>query len=278
VSRYGFLRQPRWLALGFLVLLVLPSFILLSRWQLHRLEERRHFNDLVTTHSAMAPVPVATAMAAGAPVGSVGDDQRWLPVTASGRYDAGSTVLVRKRPLDGKNGFWVVTPFVTSTGTVLVVNRGWVEAAGAATATQAVPDPPSGQVTITGRIQPSEDAPSEQPGDLPAGQITDLSVPLVAGSATAYPGYVTLETSTPAESADLTAIPLPDLSDGPHLSYAVQWIFFAAVAVVGFVVLIRRESEYAAAEAALMADPGAEAGSPADAPPAQTGARPAETG
>ena len=46
---------------------------------------------------------------------------------------------------------------------------------------------------------------------------------------------------------------LPDLSDGPHLSYAVQWIFFAGVAIVGFVVLIRRESEYAAAEEALTA-------------------------
>jgi cytochrome oxidase assembly protein ShyY1 len=243
------------------VLLVLPSFILLSRWQLSRLDERRHFNELVTTHSAAAPVPVDTEMQPGAPLDSVGDDQRWLPVTATGRYDAASTVLVRKRPLDGTNGFWVVTPLVTRSGAVLVVNRGWVEAAGGATATQEVPAPPPGEVTITGRIQPSEDAPETQPGDLPAGQVTDLSVPLVAGDASAYPGYVTLVESTPAESAELTPIPLPDLSDGPHLSYAVQWVFFAGVAVVGFVVLIRRESEYAAAEEALTA---AEAGPAAD--------------
>lgn len=276
MSGYGFLRQPRWLAFGFLVLLVLPSFFLLSRWQLQRLDDRRHFNDLVTTHSALAPVPVATAMAAGAPAGSVGDEQRWLPVTASGRYDAGSTVLVRKRPLDGTNGFWVVTPFVTSVGTVLVVNRGWIEAAGSATDTQEVPAPPTGEVTLTARIQPSEDAPAEQPGDLPPGQVTDLSVPLVAGSATAFPGYVTLVTSTPAESPDLTALPLPDLSDGPHLSYAVQWIFFAGVAVVGFVVLIRRESEYAAAE--LAAGHGSAPGQSGSASSAGTGARPTDLG
>lgn len=264
MSRYGFLRQPRWLALGFLVLLVLPSFILLSRWQLSRLDERRYFNELVTTHSAAAPVPVDTEMQPGAPLDSVGDDQRWLPVTATGRYDAASTVLVRKRPLDGRNGFWVVTPLVTRSGAVLVVNRGWVEAAGGATATQEVPAPPPGEVTITGRIQPSEDAPGTQPGDLPAGQVTDLSVPLVAGDASAYPGYVTLVESTPAESAELTPIPLPDLSDGPHLSYAVQWIFFAGVAVVGFVVLIRRESEYAAAEEALTASETGSAAEPLD--------------
>lgn len=253
MGSYGFLRQPRWLALGFLVLLVLPSFILLSRWQLHRLDERRHYNDLVTTHSAAAPVPVDTVMKPGAPVDSVGDDQRWLPVTATGRYDADSTVLVRKRPLDGKNGFWVVTPLITTSGTVLAVNRGWLPAEGAATTTPDVPKPPAGEVSITGRIAPSEEAPDQQPGDLPPGQITDLSVPLVAGGAPAYPGYVTLVTSTPAESSELTPIPLPELSDGPHLSYAVQWIFFAVVAVVGFVVLVRRESEYAEAEAALTA-------------------------
>jgi len=246
-------RQPRWLALGFVVLLVIPSFILLSRWQLSRLDERRHFNDLVTAHSAAQPVPVDEEMRAGAPLDSVTDDQRWRPVTATGRYDADATVLVRKRPLDSKNGFWVVTPLITQSGAVLVVNRGWVAAEGGATATQEVPAPPAGEVSIVGRIQPSEDAPEVQPGDLPAGQVTDLSVPLVAGAATAYPGYVQLVSSIPAESAELTPIPIPDLSDGPHLSYAVQWIFFAVVAVVGFVVLVRRESEYAAAEEALAA-------------------------
>ncbi|MFC6238450.1 SURF1 family cytochrome oxidase biogenesis protein [Longivirga aurantiaca] len=254
MGRYAFLRQPRWLALGFLVLLVLPSFILLSRWQLSRLDDRRYFNDLVTTHSAAAPVPVDSVMRAGDPLDAVGDDQRWFPVTATGRYDAGSTVLVRKRPLEGKNGFWVVTPLVTSSGSVLVVNRGWIAADGSASAAQAVPAPPTGEITLTGRLQPSEAAPDVQPGDLPAGQITDLSVPLVAGGASAYPGYVTLVESSPADSADLRPIPLPDLSDGPHLSYAVQWVFFAGVAVVGFVLLIRRESEYAAAEAALATD------------------------
>ena len=69
----------------------------------------------------------------------------------------------------------------------------------AATAAQAVPAPPTGEVSIIGRIQPSEDAPETQPGDLPDGQVTDLSVPLVAGAATAYPGFVTLVESTPAE-------------------------------------------------------------------------------
>jgi cytochrome oxidase assembly protein ShyY1 len=251
VSSYEFLRRPRWLALGFVVLIIIPSFFLLSRWQLSRLDDRRALNALVTGNSSAAAVPVDELMQAGADPASVGDEQRWRPVTATGVYDMAGQVLVRKRPLDGQNGFWVVTPLVTASGAVLAVNRGWIKAEGGAGDVQAVPPAPSGTVSILGRVKPSEQAPAEQPADLPAGQVTDLAVGLVAGSSPVYPGYVELVSSDPEQAPGLTPIPLPELSDGPHLSYAVQWIFFAIVAVVGFVVLIRREREYAAAEQAM---------------------------
>ena len=245
MSSYGFLRQPRWLALGFLVLLVVPSFFLLSRWQLSRLDDRRSGNELITNQGSLAAVPVDTVMTPGAAASSVGNEQRWRPVVAVGRFDPAREVLVRKRPLDGTNGFWVATPLVTTSGAVLVVNRGWIAASGAASAAQSVPPPPAGQVTVVGRVQPSDPAPP-QPSDLPDRQITDLDVSLVAGpGATAYPGYVTLVSSEPPQPGGLTALPLPDVTDGPHLSYAVQWVFFAIIAVAGFVLLVRRESDYA---------------------------------
>jgi len=34
--------------------------------------------------------------------------------------------------------------------------------------------------------------------------------------------------------------PAPELSDGPHLSYAVQWFSFAIIIVVGSVALLRK--------------------------------------
>ncbi len=198
MSSYGFLRQPRWLALGFLVLIVVPSFILLSRWQLHRLDERRHQNSVVETNSTATPVPVGTVMVPGAAADSIGDDEDWKQVTATGRYDVAHQVLVRKRPLDGANGYWVVTPLVTDSGTVLAVNRGWLEAKEGATAEVTdVPAPPAGEVTVVGRVRPSEEAPKPQPSDLPAGQVTDLDVSLVANGSPVYPGYVDLVSSEP---------------------------------------------------------------------------------
>jgi cytochrome oxidase assembly protein ShyY1 len=245
MSGYAFLRQPRWLALGFLVLIVVPSFFLLSRWQLSRLDDRRHANAVVQANAQAQTVPVDSVMTSGSPTSSVTDDQQWRPVTATGRYDASRQVLVRKRPLEGANGFWVATPLITSSGATLVVNRGWIAAAGGAGAVQDVPAPPSGQVTVVGRVLPSEQAPTQQPTDLPAGQVTDLDVALVAGTSDVYPGYVELVSSDPAQPDGLRPVPLPDLSEGNHLSYAVQWIFFAIVGVGGFVLLVRREREYA---------------------------------
>ena len=247
MSGYGFLRQPRWLALGFLVVLVVPSFVLLSRWQLSRLDQRRHDNAVVESNATRAPAPVDSVMTAGAPTATIGDQQTWRPVTATGHYDSAGQVLVRKRPFEGANGFWVVTPLVTTSGSVLVVNRGWIAAAAGAGAVQQAPPPPAGTVTVVGRVRPSEQAPAVQPADLPAGQVTDLDVALVGRTADVYPGYVDLLSSDPAQASGLTAIPLPDLGEGPHLSYAVQWSLFAVVAVGGFVVLVRRERENGAA-------------------------------
>ena len=243
MTGYAFLRQPRWLALGFLVLLVVPSFALLSRWQLHRLDEQRAANAVIEHNAAQAPVPVDTVMTAGASPASVGDSAAWRPVTATGHYDVAGQALVRKRPYEGANGFWVATPFVTTSGSVLVVNRGWLEASGGAGAVQDVPPPPAGEVTLVGRVQPSQDAPDPQPGDLPDGQVTDLDVGLVTGTAEAYPGYVDLVSSDPAQAGGLVPWPMPDLSEGNHLSYAMQWIVFAAIAVGGFVLLVRREAD-----------------------------------
>lgn len=273
MNGYGFLRQPRWLALGFLVVVIVPSFILLSRWQLSRLDERRHYNAVVTANASTPPVPVGQLLDPGADISSVGDAVTWRQVSATGHYDQAHQVLVRKRPLQGRNGFWVATPFVTDSGTVLVVDRGWVEAVSGAGATPDVPPAPAGRVSIVGRIRVSEQAPRPQPTDLPAGQVTDLDVRLVAGGAPAYPAYVDLVSSTPPDSTALTPIPLPELDDGPHLSYAMQWILFAVVAVVGFVVLARREAYGDPSDAAGGAGAGAGTGGPG-APGASAAGRP----
>jgi cytochrome oxidase assembly protein ShyY1 len=259
-SWLGALRDRRIWSLGFLVIFLVPAFLLLSRWQVHRLEETRAANELVTTHLAMPPVPVAQVMRAGADPSTVGDAQQWRRVTAVGRFDVADQQLVRRRTLNSANGFWVMTPLVTADGSVLAVARGWVPALGDATSSPVVPPPPSGVVTVMGRVRISEDA-GPRPPDLPAGQVTDLDVRAVTAHGPVYPGYIELVSSDPAQSAQtpLTPLPLPEIDEGNHLSYALQWICFAIIAVGGFVVILRGEARRREEDAAELA---AHAGEP----------------
>ena len=171
MGRYSFLRRPKWLGLLLAVVIIVPAFFVLSRWQLNRLEERRHYNDLVTHQGSEAPVPLDTLL----------------------------------------------------------------------------PNAPSGTVTVIGRIQPSQVTDGPEPGDMPSGQVSELDVELIgAHLGPVFPGAVELISSTPTQAAGLTLLPLPDLTDGPHLAYAIQWVLFAGVTVAGYVMLARREREYEA--------------------------------
>ena len=69
----------------------------------------------------------------------------------------------------------------------------------------------------------------------------------VAGIASTLPYDVApqplqLAEQKPPQPGDLPVpVALPELSEGPHLSYALQWFLFAAVAIVGAAILVRRE-------------------------------------
>lgn len=216
---------------------------MLSRWQFHRLDERRAENAGITTHADAAPVPVAEVMSAGADPASIGPEQEWRELTATGVYEPAGEQLVRRRPLEGENGFWVVTPLRLADGAVLLVNRGWVAAGADAMTSPEVPAPPGGTVTVTGRLRASQTADASA-RDLPAGQVTDLDVRAAAVDGPVYPGYLELVSSDPPETGDpaVRPLPLPPLDEGPHLSYALQWIAFAVIAVGGFVFLVRGEA------------------------------------
>ncbi|TAK69610.1 MAG: SURF1 family protein [Actinomycetota bacterium] len=260
------LRTRRWLGFTVTVLLAIVAFGLLSRWQWSRAEAKRAERAAVVDRSAHGATPIDQVLAAtdasGTAVtgaGELGADVEWRSVTATGRYEPASTVLVRKRPLNGANGFWVATALRTDTGRLLWINRGWIPATADATAVQRAPDPPAGLVTVTGRLRAPQSGPSAQPRDLPAGQVTDLDIAMLSrrddaaadngttasasgGGSPVYPAYLELTGSDPADSAALTVLPPPDIDDTRNLSYAVQWILFALVAVVGWGFFLRREA------------------------------------
>jgi cytochrome oxidase assembly protein ShyY1 len=52
--------------------------------------------------------------------------------------------------------------------------------------------------------------------------------------------YVDVLDSDPADAPELSRIAEPELTLGPHLSYAVQWFVFSAFAVIAWFFIVRR--------------------------------------
>ncbi|HEY7857629.1 MAG TPA: SURF1 family cytochrome oxidase biogenesis protein, partial [Candidatus Nanopelagicales bacterium] len=114
-----------------------------------------------------------------------------------------------------------------------------------------------GVVTVLGRVRITEDAPP-RPADLPTGQVTDLDVRAVTAQGPVYPGYVELISSDPPETGNPALVPLPidiQLDASDHLSYALQWICFAIIAVGGFIVILRGEVRRREEDAELAESP-----------------------
>jgi cytochrome oxidase assembly protein ShyY1 len=252
---YGFLLSRRWLGLLALALLAAAACAALGNWQLDRLGNRHERNDLLRRNLGSEPVSPDTLLTVGRPL-RPGDEYARVRVT--GHYDASNQLLVRLRPFEGAVGYHVLTPFVSDAGPALLVNRGWVPAAGTTGADLPdVPDAPSGEVTITARVRPSE--PASTTGTPPPGQVTRIDVPGIAKQLPydVYGGYGDLTRENPAPRDAPEPVPAPEPSEGPHLAYAFQWFLFGLLALGGLVVLARREAadRLAADEQATGAEP-----------------------
>jgi len=234
---YRFVLQRRWLGLLALVVALAAVCVQLGMWQLDRVSQRRADNERITANLAAAPVPLADLLPLD---GSVPEEHEWRPVTATGTYDAKHQVAVRYQSRDGVRGVNVVTPLVLADGRAVLVDRGWLP--GDVTSAAGVPAPPSGVVTVTGwlRSDSSADTTATRPV---AGQVRAISSAAVAETVPypLYPGYLARTDQVPTE-VELAAAQPPDLGQGPHFFYGLQWFFFAALALFGWFYLVWAEA------------------------------------
>ena len=222
------------MAVVVIALVVAATCVNLGLWQLRRLDERRTLNATILDRRSAAPISIegVSGNAAAEP---------YRPAAARGTYDVEHEVLVYGRSLDGEAGHLVVTPLVLPGGGAILVVRGWVPFA-----MQAAPvrraAPPANEVRVRGSLVPDEGDGSVSPDTDRVVRVLD-----VRGIASSLPYDVfrlplQLAEQTPPQPGSLpTPVPLPELSEGPHLSYAIQWFIFAVVALVGAVILLRRD-------------------------------------
>ena len=233
-----FLVTPRWVSLLLIVLVWGYACLLLGRWQWHRLESTEAANTIVRTNEHARPRPVDEVLRKGVDPSS---QLAYARVVATGTYDRSKTIIVRYQTHGGNPGVDVVVPLVTSSGTALLVDRGWFATTNQGDADASlVPAPPSGTVTVIGWVRSDASGGSAQVVDDSTRSISSATIGPAIGIPV-YGGFVQLLHESPAPQTALTRAGFPDLTNGPHFFYALQWWFFGIMGIFGYLYLAWEE-------------------------------------
>lgn len=220
----------RWLLFALAVVVLAYGTWWLGAWQFRRLAETKATNAITVRNLHESPVPADQVLSVGRPVPA---QDEWKRVIARGTYDPQGTVTIRYQTRNGASGIDVVTPLRTSAGPAILVDRGWVGTVNAGTTTQKTPPPPSGTVTVVGWVRADDTSGAAVVTDHSARSISSVQIGKVLPFPV-YGGFLDALKETPAPAHPLVKAESPDLSNGPHLFYGIQWWFFGVLAVFGF--------------------------------------------
>lgn len=241
VVRWKSLLQPGWLALTLVVFgFAVTCYTVLAPWQFDRHAERKAQNDAVSTSFSEQPRPLEEVLPPGR---SPGQDTEWRRVLIEGTYLPEHEVIARLRTVQGEPAFEVLTPFRTSSGRVVLIDRGYLRPDNGAVPPYAAP--PDGVVRVEARVRADETDPQNRDAFADAstrGKLHAYAVDsrIVARSSglDISPGYFQL---TEGQPGVLGALPLPTLEAGPFFSYALQWVAFGTMAILGWGYFTLRE-------------------------------------
>ncbi|MDX6299788.1 MAG: hypothetical protein QOF53_1002 [Nocardioidaceae bacterium] len=229
-----FLLSRRWALFAVTVVVLAYGCYLLGQWQFHRLHDREATNAQTRTNLAASAAPVADVLAPGR---ASRPQDEWRRVVATGTYLADRSVVIRYQTRNGASGVDVVTPLRTEAGPSVIVDRGWMSTENVGGDKVHTPAPPPGRVRVVGWVRADATGDATAVVDGSARAISSVQIARSLGaSATGpvYRGFVDAEHESPAARTRLVPVELPDLGNGPHFFYGLQWWFFGLLAVFGF--------------------------------------------
>lgn len=232
-----FLLSPRWVVFALVVVFLAWAAWQLGQWQFNRLEDRQERNSTIERNEQAGASPLAEVMAVGEPVA---EDEEWSIVEATGTYAVEDTIIVRYRTRDRAPGVDVVVPLELEDGTSVLVDRGWFGTDNRGASSADVPAPPEGEVTITGWVRRDGVGSSTRVADQSTRAINSEAIG-EALDREVVGGFLDLRSESPEPAVALEPVEMPELDEGPHFFYGLQWWFFGALAIFGFLYLIYDE-------------------------------------
>ena len=238
------------------VILLAAGFVRLGIWQLDRLAQRRAYNAEVNARIHLPTIDLNSAAA-----GKISDSSidpaliEYQTATVTGVYDFSSQAALIGQTYAGQLGVDLLTPLVIQgTKQAVLVDRGWIPVTDLHSDSWGKYDQP-GTVTVQGMLL--------------KGKVGNTSpVPVIGGNTTRTDLWSNISISgiqkqapepllavylqeSPAGSVGSLPYARPvqiDLSEGPHLGYAIEWFSFAVMVVVGYPFLALRKTRQARAQ------------------------------
>lgn len=204
-----------------------------AQWQYQRGVDRHARNEVIENQSQARPISLDAVVN-----NLVGNE--WRTVSTRGQFSSENQILIRNRYSEGRYGFEQLTLFSDLKGRNFWVDRGWIEAGASATTAPDLYPTPTGVVKISGRLRLDSSLPR---GSFFALGTRNALIPQWnAQKGVDTEGfYIDLLSGSSPELTPAVSAQLPELSDGPHMAYALQWIFFAGLVIYGRF-LIRRSA------------------------------------
>jgi surfeit locus 1 family protein len=215
----------------------------LGSWQLGRGQQKEALEHAIDARGAMATLDASALVRE--------DPAQWLhrSVVVHGTWDANRTVYLDNRQMQGRPGFFVVTPLLLAGGKAVLVERGWIPRDFVDRTRLAPVGTPSGEVEVRGRIAPPPARLYEFAGagtgairqnlDLAAYRL-ETGLPLV--------DVTVVQTGPPSEGL-LRDWPRPASGAGKNYGYAFQWWALSGLIVILYVwfqfIVPRRKARHA---------------------------------
>jgi surfeit locus 1 family protein len=234
-------QSSRWVRALLVVGIVTGAAVMvgLGIWQLGRWQERRALNAAIRLRLAQPPL-----LLTGQPLADAASLE-YRPVSVRGVYDFSQEIILQNRAHEQVPGVHAITPLrIAGSEVGVLVDRGWLPYELAPPEARAAYQFPSGEVEVQGILRMSQTRPSaflplpidptRGPGDPRLDEWFWPNIDQMQGQIPypLLPMYIEKPVAPEVSQLPIAGYEV-DLSEGPHLSYAIQWFSFAAILILG---------------------------------------------
>ncbi len=229
----------RWLSTTFLVFLGAIVCFRLGVWQLDRLQQRKAFNAHVLKMQSLPPLDLNQTVDPNILL-----QMEYRAAFAHGYYDYSSQVALRNQYHEGQYGYHLLTPLVINENLAVLVDRGWIPAENNDSPSDWQKYNQGKEASVKGILRLGQNFSQSMSNADPHFWIAvNLQQIQAHMPYTLLPVYLQLDPKEGDVQPPIPYQPDIEITEGPHLGYAIQWFFFGSLLLFGYPFYLKKQEQ-----------------------------------